>query len=289
MNFLENRNYFLLKINNKSYLVIFSSIFIKQETLRNMKDFFTISELILLNQKGLFPGPKEKNEEFISRVAKSVEKEEKFPDELLSQFDINPNWIDVIYSNDNLSFCEGACTWIWDEEVQVQLKKCFKKFKSFCLIYSKKELLMHEAIHACRMKFLDSDFEEILAYQTSNFFFRRYIGPLFQSPRETLLTILFFLLGLLICFYSFFLGSILIFFLPIFYFFRLRKAFYYFNNAKKKIYNMTGLPPLWILLRLSGQEIKMFAVKSETEINQYISKERMTSLRWKQLYFSYFV
>lgn len=254
-----------------------------------MKDNFTNSELVFLNQKGLFPGPNEKDKDFFLRVSLSVEQKEKLPIELLAKFDINPNWIDVIYSNESLSFWEGACTWIWKDEVQVQLRKRLKKFNRFFFLYSKEELLMHEAVHACRMKFLDSEFEEILAYQTSNVSFRKYLGPLFQSPKETLLTILFFLLGLICCFYSLFFGIILIFLLPSYYFFRLKKAFYYFNKAKKKIYNMTGFPPLWILLRLSDKEIKMFGTQTELELNQYITKQRMINLRWKQLYFSYFV
>lgn len=254
-----------------------------------MKNFFTISELILLNQKGLFPGPKEKDEEFFSRVSRSIEKEEKFPGDLLGKFDINPDWIDVIYANESLSLWEGACTWIWRDEVQIQLKKRLKKSKKICFIYSKKELLMHEAVHACRMKFEDSEFEEILAYQTSKNTFRRYLGPLFFSQKETLITVLLFLIGLMCSFYSLVLGIFVMCLFPIYCFLRLRKALLYFNKAKKRIYSMTGFPSLWILLRLADQEIKMFALQSEDEINKYITKQREFSLRWKQLYFSYFV
>ena len=238
-----------------------------------MKDNFTNSELVFLNQKGLFPGPNEKDKDFFLMIRRPP-RSTLFPYTTLFR---------------SLSFWEGACTWIWKDEVQVQLRKRLKKFNRFFFLYSKEELLMHEAVHACRMKFLNSEFEEILAYQTSNVSFRKYLGPLFQSPKETLLTILFFLLGLICCFYSLFFGIILIFLLPSYYFFRLKKAFYYFNKAKKKIYNMTGFPPLWILLRLSDKEIKMFGTQTELELNQYITKQRMINLRWKQLYFSYFV
>ena len=61
------------------------------------------------------------------------------------------------------------------------------------LLYSRAEILAHELVHAYRVPYGETWFEEYLAWQTSSSRFHRYFGSCFRSP----FTLLFFPLELL--------------------------------------------------------------------------------------------
>ena len=103
----------------------------------------------------------------------------------------------VVYSNQGLHFWEGAAVWTGgDKPPRLQLKRGFQKGKWG--IYSRDEVLAHEAVHLARMCFDEPRFEELLAYRVSESRFRRYWGPLFRRPSE----VWFFLGALVIGFWG---------------------------------------------------------------------------------------
>jgi hypothetical protein len=97
-------------------------------------------------------------------------------------FDVEPQGVNITYSNKGLAPWHGGCA-IGD---QIQLRKEFETRDKF-LFCRRDELIAHELLHACRADFPDSLFEEILAFQTSRSWWRRFFSPIFGSNRETLL------------------------------------------------------------------------------------------------------
>ncbi|MCP5470336.1 MAG: hypothetical protein H7A36_07535 [Chlamydiales bacterium] len=95
--------------------------------------------------------------------------------------------VTIKYSNKGLRFWEAGCTWIENGDATIQLRTCFKAKERYLGLISKKELLAHEMVHAMRAHLNEPRFEEVLAYQTSSLAFRRYFGPFFRTPRESLL------------------------------------------------------------------------------------------------------
>ncbi|EQM62931.1 conserved membrane domain protein [Chlamydia ibidis 10-1398/6] len=52
---------------------------------------------------------------------------------------------------------------------------------------------------------------------------------------------------------------------------------------------MLGIPPLWVLLRLTDKEIRMFASQPIPVLEKYARERKLDSVRWRQIYLSYFV
>lgn len=158
--------------------------------------------------------------------------------------------IEIIFSNKGLWPWEGGC--LWEEKGKkpvIQLRTILKKKNNYLGIYSREEILIHEWVHAQRLGYKEPIFEEILAYQTSKFFWRRYFGPLFRNQKEALL-----LLGMS------FLGYVTLvpFFLTLFfYLLRLWKYQKIFFVAKKKYISQWGSfeKAFPHLVKLTDQEI----------------------------------
>lgn len=161
------------------------------------------------------------------------------PDTALSYFEslfyIRPDWIPFSYSKKGLALWEGGATWIEKGSARIQLKSKKNPF-----LYSMEEILSHELVHAVRASFDSPQFEEILAFQTSVNPVRRFLGPLFSSPNESLL----FVLSLMIAWTGYTVGwwqeweecRLLSFLLPCLFFFflfaRLLYRQYLFRKAK---------------------------------------------------------
>lgn len=165
-------------------------------------------KLEAFDQKGWIPGPSEGEKAYLARV-KALEHFFSYPPETVDHFltdrdweaanrrvealyDCAPDWIVAHYSNDQLSFFQGAATWIVREkEVRIPLIQLKEKFESGSLFkfYGRDEVLAHEAVHAVRMQFDEPKFEEIFAYRTSTRWWRRFLGPLFEKPWEAYLFI----------------------------------------------------------------------------------------------------
>ncbi|WP_348660454.1 hypothetical protein [Chlamydiifrater volucris] len=246
-------------------------------------------DLISLNREGFLVGPNEERPAFFARVDRDKEKGGyTFPEELSRIFDIRPCHLEVIYSNEGIGGWEGGCTWIESSGVTIQLRKRFLKSSKLFFLYSKEEILMHEAVHAVRMKFHEPLFEEILAYRTSRGF-RRYVGPIFRHPGEGYWTIFGALIGLGVSSYDLTYGVIVSCSVPAYF---LGRLFFYlriFAKAQKKVRKLLGIPPLWVLLRLTDAEIKFVASQPLRMIEEYARAMKIKNLRWRQIYASYFM
>ncbi|MCH9608491.1 MAG: hypothetical protein S4CHLAM45_10680 [Chlamydiales bacterium] len=221
------------------------------------------------DQRGFLCGPNESEETFYKRC--KADDLSTFPPSLKELFAISPNWVPVHYKDSGLRFWEGGCSWIEGTNVEIQLKEQFAHKKTLWKIYSKEEILAHEGVHAARVAFEEPIFEEVLAYQTSKSRFRRFFGPFFRSPKETL----FFALLLPLSFFSpFFAIGVVAFGLM-----RLIKTQATFLLARKKLGKLYGKKnALPIMLHLTDKEIILFAKGS---IKSYVEKQ--TSLRWQQI------
>lgn len=240
----------------------------------------TQSQLYEWSLRGLIPGPQESDEEYITRATAAKKNPSSQSQSIKALYGIDPDWVEIIYSNEGLRFWEGGATWIGEDKAALHLRKAYTKKESH-LGYSKKELIAHELVHMVRCRFEEPIFEEILAYQTAPSPFRRFFGPIFPTPAWSLFFIfgiaIFYVLAFLTYFaYVGMLGLILFFVLRLGLrqrtFFRARK------NLAKIVKKSKVLP---VMLRLSDQEIFSFSRLSPKEIVSYMGSE--TNLRWQQI------
>lgn len=249
-------------------------------------------DLLQLNKEGFIAGPGEEKQAFFLRVEKTLDEAPlhptTFPLELQKLFDIHPFFLEVTYSNESLDAWEAGCTWITDHRVTIQLRKRFQRSPFWFGFFSKDEVLSHEAVHAVRMKFYEPIFEEVLAYSTSKRWWRRFFGPLFRSADETHFFLFFVLFGALLLPWVPLIGLACIFSPNIFFFSRLFRTQSLFHKAKKKIRKLLGIEPLWVLLRLTDKEIRFFATQPTAVLEDFARKEKLKSIRWRQIYQSYF-
>lgn len=267
------------------------------------------------NQRGWIPGPSEEKKAFEKRV-EALHHFFSYPPEEIDHFltdrdwieaqettlhfyDFSPDWIVSHYSNRNLSFFQGAATWITEKGGYciplIQLREKLERGNLLGL-YSKAEVLAHEAVHAVRMQFDEPYYEEIFAYKTSPHFFRRFFGPLFQKPWEAYLFLFLFLLPLAIEVIQVFdveLEHFSLFrFLPLVFFayllcrllclcsllgLALRRMRKFLKDSKK---------PWALAVRLKDREIFRFALQRGKSLEKYFQKQ--DSFRWtflKEIYF----
>lgn len=263
-------------------------------------------ELIAWNQKGWIPGPAEDEEAFLARIQKLDHFFSSPPtnvDDFLTDIDwegarritqrlygFAPDWIVAHYSNENLPFYQGGAAWLFEEKgikiPLIQLKKRFER-GSLYKIYRKEEVLAHEAVHAVRMGFESPKFEEIFAYKTSPSFFRKWLGPIFQTSWESILFLLLLAIPLSaqIAFYFVqpFKGWWILFLIPWFYLFllgiRLGLLHLQLHRCLKNLKRLVGNQALPFAFRLTDEEILAFA--KIDSIEDYIKEQH--SLRWRML------
>jgi len=267
------------------------------------------------NEKGWIPGPLEEKKQFEKRI-EALDHFFSYPPEDVDKFltdrdwtsaceitrhlyDFTPDWVVAHYSNRKLSFFQGAATWITEREnLRIPLIQLREKFETGKLLglYRRDEVLAHEAVHAARMQFDEPLFEEVFAYQTSPRFFRRFLGPLFQSTWEayTFIFLLLLPIGIEIAtFLQYDLGPVVhLRWAPLIFFgylatrllflrsilaLALRKIAKYLADPKKK----------WaVAFRLKDKEIFSFALQSEKKLADFLKEQK--SLRWDLLGQNYF-
>jgi hypothetical protein len=228
-------------------------------------------------QRGVIPGPNESEEAFLSRYSLPSQKIAHKLDHFLI------DWVPVLYKNEGLRFWEGACTWIDDSQAVLQMRKQFRNRTLLWGMYSKKELVDHELVHAVRLKFDEPKFEEFLAYSRSQNKFRRFFGPIYQNPKETLLYVV---LAALVP-----IPPLTSFMLPIFFgvtALALARLIYRqtlfqraFQTASKILKCESEVPSF--MVHLTDHEITLFAKGKGVE--DYISQQRC--LRWRQIKLAY--
>ncbi|MBI2811176.1 MAG: hypothetical protein HYX67_10155 [Candidatus Melainabacteria bacterium] len=240
-----------------------------------------MNQLVILNQRGLFPTPNETEAAFFTRV--SYLGEGQTPAPLTKEiFSISPDWVQVDFSAKGLMPWEGAATWIEGDRVSIQIKKSF-----LTRFYSQEEMIAHEMVHAMRNRLDSTRFEEILAYRVSKAKFRRFFGPLFSSPAESKAFMLALVASWLL--YLVDIGGNFVFLAPIallgYGLFRLVRSQKIFAACLKKWELVTPGLALAVALHLTDEEIALFAKMECEEIVSFAEKQNC--LRWKQIVHAY--
>lgn len=289
----------------------------------------TQERLLALNHLGLIPGPEETAEAFakradyclhlkshLSQEIKATFEGEHSADpevlepartQLLSFYDMSPDWIPLFFSDYRLPFWQGGCAWIFQTEEDsptaalIQLRQSFRHKDCYLGIYHRDELLAHELVHVGRMAFQEPHFEEILAYRTATSSFRRWLGPLVQSSIESVVFILilgliivcdFFLIALdrmdayLIAIWLKLIPLVLI----IYALYRLGRRQIRLKKCLTSLQACLGSEEkaLAVCYRLTDEEIYAFAQMSSEEIKAYGDSQSAKELRWRVIRSAYF-
>lgn len=276
------------------------------------------------NRQGLIPGPEESETAFQERVmfcqnlqqnlvqlvganlpfdthdppSKEV-LEEALP---LTQelYGIEPQWVNIFFSNYQLAPWHGGCAWIFQLNEQtptaafLQLRSRFRDASHFLGIYHRRELIAHELAHVGRMLYQEPQFEEFFAYQSSSSRWRRWLGPIVQSSKESFFFILLLGLVILTDFALFSLGPKMaaiawgVKLLPvIFIVFALGRLIWRhqtFKRCLRQLENLfSSLVAKHFLYRLRDEEIKQFSHFSPQQIREFIDKAAEQSFRWRFL------
>ncbi|MBI5346337.1 MAG: hypothetical protein HZB76_04270 [Chlamydiae bacterium] len=288
--------------------------------------------LLELNQQGFIPGPIESEEEFLQRVEftkklskspkKFFEEENSEPPFAIDDKVLKPRWnwtraqlhylfdmapfdLAMFYTDEKLTFFQGAATWILafgKNNIRLPLIQFRKKLKnaSYLGFYTLDDILAHEAVHAARVAFDEPKTEELFAYMSSSSSLRRILGPLIRSPLEVF--IFFSAFGL--CFLSelFFLFSenAIFSYLFLFFFFsslfllsfglaRLFLVRYKVSLTYRKLKKLLKdkKKARSVLFRLTDDEIEKFASTYPEQIADFIESQKEMNLRLRLIYLAY--
>lgn len=289
----------------------------------------SIEDLLNYNRQGLIPGPSEEEEAFAARVhycldlhrtlPQALDKEVSFDADASAAiiysaasrmqplYDILPTWIPLLFSGHRLSWWHGGCAWIFqltDETPTgafLQLRPAFKKAKRYLGLYDREELIAHESAHVGRMCFEEPKFEEVLAYRSASSAFRRWFGPIAQSPWESLAFVAVVVISLLLDFALLFLHKVELYsitwgakaLLAAMLVYGFGRAYWRQQQLKR------CLKVLQLLLhdankanavayRLQDKEIISFGSCTPAEVMSYAQTQAHTSLRWHVLHRTYF-
>lgn len=289
---------------------------------------FSDKELLNLNYQGYFPGPLETEAQFLKRISltkKLIETPEESLKDQTQTFSIQDrvkkpslSWVNTslmhlygfyadslpaYFSNQNLSFFEGAATFLVNiqghEIPLLQLRKELKK-NSFFSFYTLEEILSHEMVHFLRSSFQEMQFEEHFAYLTSKHILRRYFGPLVRSSKEVfiflgllssslVLEISYLLFPSLLLKSFFLLGCSATLAFVTAGLWRLIKARKIFVSCLKKLKKLLGKNGMPCMVRLTDSEIRLIAKNKKLSLEEYALEKKDQSLRWRVLHLAYFL
>ena len=242
-------------------------------------------ELIESHRRGWIPGPDESEEQFRRRI-QSVSQTPPAP-RLKELFDLDPQDIPLVFSDEGLAPWQGAVTRVYEENgilrSEVQLREAFRSGQSL-RFYSFDEVWAHEATHAARCAFDEPKWEEWFAYRSSPSRWRRLLGPLIERPIEVWV----FLSALLISEASWFAFDSLWAWLPLLLIigvagWRLAHRHQIFDRAKRNVATLLkeAEKAEAFLFRLRDAEIESFAKWDAERIRDYA--ENQSCLRWQLL------
>lgn len=283
------------------------------------------AELLEWNRLGLVPGPEEKEDAYVDRVRNCLTLKEtleldpsflknkttdilNMPFEVAKQnFGIEPSWVPLVFGNKELLPWHGGCAWIFQMQENgplgafIQLRQPFLNSENYLGFYNRNEILSHEMSHVGRMAFNEPAFEEIIAYQSSNKAFTKWLGPIVESSTESVVFLLSLLMVLAVEGYLLFNGEFShfgVFFgllaLPIaMVLYGLWRLFRKQNQFRRclKILNIVLNDPQKaksVIFRLTDEEIREFGKMSPEQIYHYARQEGSSSLRWRVLNAAYF-
>lgn len=259
-------------------------------------------------KEGILPGPGETEAEYIERANYCLNLRATFKNSVDSGFQnqvlepvspqglerveklyrIRPSWIPFFFSNYRLPFWQGGCAWIFQQTESspvaafFQLRQVFRTGDTYLGIYPRDELIAHELCHVGRMKYEEPRYEELLAYRTSAFPFRRYWGPLFTTAAQSgifaLLLLLILMLDLTTLFFQPELYNAIqwIKLLP---FAWIGWLVFDLVQRQRRFAKCLQILPEEMLYRLTDREIDLFSKLNLAEIQEY--GQRQNCLRWK--------
>ncbi len=148
-------------------------------------------------------------------------------------------------------------------------------------MYSRKELIAHELAHVGRMMYEEPQFEELFAYQSSSHW-RRWMGPIVTSFKETLLFFCLLLLGLLSTFISGWEWGILApFFLVCLGIGRVCLRHRTYKKCLCRLEETFSIETArHLTYRLLDKEITLFSTLAPTKIREKIEEWAKQSFRW---------
>ncbi|MCF7852168.1 MAG: hypothetical protein K9M07_02885 [Simkaniaceae bacterium] len=272
-----------------------------------------------LNHLGIIANHDESYEDFAIRVAmylnarQDLKISESTPafdltelplqrDHLVNGYDIDPYWVPILVGHQNLQLWEAACAWsLFKHNINIPLIQFRTSFlrKGAFLGYSLNEVLSHEMIHAVRTQMQGKQYEELIAYRTSLSLFRRFLGPIFQNAKESLVYFLLCFVSLISSWaYALFNGLIVsfVFFITLSFLItttgygclRLFRKQRVFNRLLLKLSKiLRSVDPLIIAIRLDDDEINTLSKLSIEEIKKQLQYWKDHSLKWEQLFQSY--
>jgi hypothetical protein len=281
--------------------------------------------LLELNRQGIIPGPGETLDAYLKRADYCLHLHQEMPElagystfqtdgciyqarASLSRFaDLSPAWTPLLFSNHKLAPWHAGCACIFQMTEDsppaafIQLRHSLSYSPRYLRFYDRQELLKHELVHVSRMAFQEPKYEEFLAYQTSESTFRRWFGPLIQSPFESVALVLLLVFILLFDLFLIsmhqheaYLTAAWLKCLPLALLAvglgRLWARHRKFKNCLK---NLRGtLQDEWkalsTLYRLTDKEICAFARMAPQQILDYAEGEKEQELRWQVVYEAYF-
>lgn len=137
-------------------------------------------------------------------------------------------WLLYKVSNKKLLPWEAAATWIIEHEgVKIPFLQVRKRYAK------NEEVWNHELVHIMRIAFDEPRFEEIIAFDQSKSRYRKWLGPLFRTPKESFFFLAFAMISSAIgLFYPWLL--LLPFLLLLGFSIRLTRDLLIFSRCKKK-------------------------------------------------------
>lgn len=226
-----------------------------------------------LARRGFLPAPDESEAAFYERGAAVAIQGESL-DYCEQLFGVRPDWVPLFEGRAKLAPWQGAVLWV-DEENRPSIQIAPRRG------YAREEMIAHELIHAVRLPLSSKRFEEIIAYQTSRTWWRRFFGPIIRAPSEVYV----FLLALLCHWIPFFWCGFIFPALLLFGLTRLCLTQRVFYRCIRTLSRLVGKEALALTARLTDQEIALFAQLEPEAIRAYIARQQQ--LRWKMLLILY--
>jgi hypothetical protein len=205
-----------------------------------------------------------------------------------SMYDIKVLWAPGFYSLKNLPLSTLGITFtvsLNDIDLTfIQISPLFKKRESLSSV-SRRELIVHELIHAARVPIHSNEYEEEIAYRLSSSMIRRVLAPITRRQSDAVLFTVFSAVSIVSDLPQFPRWFTIFSKFPVLFtiFFSLYRLFSMKRKLKRTLAYLKRHVPerhvLPIIFRLTDQEITQLA--STTEPFSHFVKQRQNDMRWK--------
>lgn len=207
------------------------------------------------------------------------------------------DWVPGFFTDYKMGLLHAGCAFYsYDDFFALFiLRKSFQKREKW-LIYSRTELMAHELCHIAHVGFRSLNYEELFAYQTATSGFRKLVGGVLRTPKDTYL-----ILGSVLCLLVAQVTNVLIrppelwnsFPMPLIFglvplvigvvvarYLTYRRRW---RRAQNRLADCFGIQDtLAVTFRCSEAEIALLAAMRESEqLRQWLTERQAESLRWQ--------